>query len=59
MDVKMVCAVCGSEDVKTDANARWSVVKQEWEVVDVYIDNAWCNSDTCDGAEVEIEEGEI
>ena len=39
--MKMVCAKCGSEDVRRDADARWNVELQQWELCAVY-DNATC-----------------
>ncbi len=38
---KMICATCGSENVRRDADAVWNVEKQEWELCAVY-DNATC-----------------
>ncbi len=49
---KMICATCGSENVRRDADAVWNVEKQEWELCAVY-DNATCEQ--C-GGETRIEE---
>ena len=38
---KMICAACGSEDVRRDADAVWNKKTQEWELCAVY-DNATC-----------------
>ena len=54
--MKMVCAKCGSEDVRRDADAVWNVELQQWELCAVY-DNATCED--CGGetrlVEVDIE----
>jgi DNA-directed RNA polymerase subunit RPC12/RpoP len=39
--IEIVCSVCGSYDVRRDADATWNVEKQEWELIAVY-DNATC-----------------
>lgn len=38
---KPVCTVCGSDDIRRDAYAEWSVEKQEWILVTVF-DNTDC-----------------
>lgn len=38
---KMICATCGSEDVRRDADAAWNKNTQEWELCAVY-DHATC-----------------
>ena len=43
----MVCAACGSENVKRDAWAVWSVPDQKWELESEPFDHAYC--DDCDG----------
>lgn len=47
MAIKPVCTKCGSDDVGTDAAARWSVEHQRWELSDAYECNAFCSA--CDG----------
>jgi hypothetical protein len=42
----MVCPRCGSEDIRQDANAHWSIPKQAWVVSEVFGDIT-CN-DCCD-----------
>jgi hypothetical protein len=39
--VKMVCAACGSDDVRRDAYAVWSVPNQAWELLTTF-DNTDC-----------------
>jgi hypothetical protein len=51
--VRMVCSHCGSEDVFTDAYARWDVKSQAWEIAQTFDKGAYCNH--CDG-ETRIEE---
>ena len=43
---KMICAACGSEDVRRDADAVWNKKTQEWELCAVY-DQATCEH--CEG----------
>lgn len=56
--IKIVCEVCGSENVKRDAQATWCEETQQWVLCNV-LDNANCESDECDGAEVELKEVKI
>lgn len=60
MKIQMVCKKCGSTDVRRDADALWSVERQQWELVGLY-DAAFCEScqDTTNLTEVEIPEGQI
>jgi hypothetical protein len=51
--VKMVCAHCGSDEVRADAYAQWDVEAQEWEVAQTFDKGAYCSK--CDG-ETRIEE---
>lgn len=51
--VRMVCYVCGSENVLRDAYASWNVETQEWELQNVF-DAAVCEG-RCEG-ETKIEE---
>ena len=51
--VKMVCAHCGSDDVRADAYAEWDVEAQKWEIAQTFEKGAYC--DKCDG-ETRIEE---
>ena len=44
--IKMVCATCGSQDVKRDAWAEWCNETQTWELQTTF-DAAYC--DECDG----------
>lgn len=30
--IKIICPICGSEDISKDASARWSVEDQRWEL---------------------------
>ena len=39
----MVCATCGSENVKRDAWAVWSVPDQKWELESEPFDHAYCD----------------
>jgi hypothetical protein len=45
--VKMVCEICGSDDVLADAYAEWNVETQEWELQNTFDKGSWCNA--CDG----------
>ncbi len=47
--MKMVCATCGSDNVRRDADATWNVELQQWELCAVY-DNATCEK--CGGETV-------
>lgn len=38
-----VCAVCGSDDVTTDALARWSVDAQDW-ILSALLQNTDCEA---------------
>lgn len=51
--IKMVCATCGSDDVKADAYATWNTETQEWECAQTFDKGAYCNK--CDG-ETTLEE---
>jgi hypothetical protein len=51
--VKMVCAHCGSDDVRADAYAQWDVETQKWEIAQTFDKGAYCSK--CDG-ETRIEE---
>ena len=53
---KMVCAVCGSEDVRRDADASWNAHAGQWEVSAIY-DHATCED--CGGETRLIEEREL
>lgn len=53
--IRIVCAECGSDDVRRDAFAEWSVENQEWELAAV-LDQGYC--ETC-GGEADLEEEEI
>lgn len=53
--VKIVCARCGSEDVRRDAYAVWSFEAQVWELSAVF-DAAVCESDECGGEETSLDE---
>jgi len=39
---KMICDVCGSENVSRDAWASWDYEKQEWVLQSVF-DDAFCH----------------
>lgn len=58
--VQIVCAYCGSEEVKRDAWAEWDVEKQDWVLSSVY-DHTYC--EVCDGdttlSEVALDETDI
>lgn len=45
MNVKMVCAYCGSENVLKDAWAEWDTEKQDWVLNNVF-DHSFCED--CD-----------
>jgi hypothetical protein len=51
--VKMVCAQCGSDEVRADAYAAWDVESQSWELAQTFDKGAYC--DKCDG-ETRLEE---
>jgi hypothetical protein len=53
--IKKVCNYCGSEDVTQDANTKWSVEKQQWEISDM-IPSDYCNN--CEG-ETNIQDEKI
>ena len=42
----IVCSYCGSKDVRRNADAKWNVKKQKWEVVDIF-DSTTCEK--CNG----------
>jgi hypothetical protein len=44
--IRMVCEVCGSDEVMRDAWAVWNEDLQEWELGDIF-DHAQC--DRCEG----------
>ena len=54
--IVMVCATCGSENVKADAWAVWSVPDQKWELEGGPYQFSCC--DDCDG-ECHVEERRI
>lgn len=61
--VKLVCRSCGSDDIVSDAYARWDVQTQEWDLSSV-LDNKICEScgyekSYCDEVPVEEEEDEV
>jgi len=43
---KVVCGVCGSDDVRLDAWASWNPDRQEWVLAETF-DHAHCNA--CEG----------
>ena len=55
--VIMVCAKCGSTDVRRDADSAWNTEKQEWELVVAY-DNSTCEvcGEECDLEEIKIDD---
>lgn len=53
--IRIICSTCGSDDVRRDAYAAWSVEKQEWELSSVF-DQGICEA--C-GGEARLEEEEI
>jgi hypothetical protein len=57
MPQKMICTTCGSDDVKRDAWAVWSVEKQDW-ILDNVFDYAYCEKceSECSITEIKIEE---
>jgi len=50
--VKIVCSECGSENVRRNCDAMWSVEYQMWEIVSMF---DHCDCDDC-GGECNIEE---
>lgn len=50
--IKIVCSVCGSEDVRRDATAEWNVEKQEWELCGV-MDQGYCEGKCEDESNLE------
>lgn len=54
--LKMICRTCKSEDVLSDAYAKWDFENQKWIVQNTFDKGAWCNK--CDG-ETRIDELEI
>ncbi len=48
MKITKVCGTCGSEDVRGDAYAAWSVEDQQWELCgDVFDKGSVCED--CEG----------
>ena len=45
--ITIVCAHCGSENVKADAYAEWDKDSQQWVVSATFDKGAYC--DDCDG----------
>ncbi|QWY83489.1 hypothetical protein [Rhizobium phage RHph_X2_28B] len=43
MKYKIVCTLCGSDDVKRDAWASWDKDKQEWVLDDIF-DSCFCEN---------------
>ena len=39
--VKMVCAHCGSTDLRRNSDLIWNIIEQKWEIMDVF-DNTDC-----------------
>jgi type II secretory ATPase GspE/PulE/Tfp pilus assembly ATPase PilB-like protein len=40
--IKMICATCGSDNVRADAYAYWNFEKQEWELEATFEKGAVC-----------------
>lgn len=55
--MRIICAVCGSEAVRRDADACWNVALQQWELCAVY-DNATCEQCGGETRLVEVPEKE-
>lgn len=53
--IRIVCRDCGSDNVRRDAWAAWSVEQQEWTLGEVF-DAGFCM--TCD-REASLEEAEV
>jgi hypothetical protein len=53
--VMLVCKECGSDEVRRDAFAYWSVDDQEWKLHSVY-DHFVCDSNQCDGEPCDLKE---
>jgi len=55
---KIVCTVCGSDEVTADASARWDEDGDCWVLVGVH-DSRWCDvcDSQCDTKLVEDEDG--
>ena len=56
--IRIVCEECGSDDIVRDANARWNVETQEWELTNAFDKPNWCESEVCNGAEIRTVEEE-
>lgn len=54
-NIQIVCAHCGSTDVRRNADAGWNEELQLWELVAIY-DNATCEQ--C-GGETRLEERQL
>ena len=50
--IKFICTVCGSDDIRRNADTKWNVKKQKWEVVSLF-DNFTCEQ--C-GGECNVDE---
>jgi DNA-directed RNA polymerase subunit RPC12/RpoP len=44
--IKYVCATCGSDEVRCNADTAWSVEDQRWEIVSLF-DDVTCEK--CEG----------
>lgn len=53
-NVRKVCPHCGGDDLVTDGACRWSVEEQKWELVNLYDQEATCQS--CDRDVREVDE---
>jgi hypothetical protein len=42
--IEKVCSDCGSQDVWVNARAEWNWDKQEYELMDTYEDEAYCEN---------------
>lgn len=55
--IKKVCKKCGSDEVKVDAFAYWNEVTQDWDIVDIFPPDFYC--DGCEGDAVAIRDEPI
>lgn len=52
--VKIICADCGGTEVVFDSSSGWDEGQQAYVHHDVYDHTPCCNSEECQGAEVEV-----
>jgi hypothetical protein len=55
--IKIVCADCGSDNVRRNADVAWNVETQEWDQIAAVFDNGSCED--CGNSDASLEEVQI